>query len=60
MSNQPSNLYINQASHQRYQDFEDAAYLDALYADQPDYVELEGLTLDGYPLTAKSYFEVGN
>lgn len=43
ISFQPSNLYIDQASHQRYQDFEDAAYLDALYADQPDYVQLEGV-----------------
>lgn len=43
ISFQPSNLYIDQASHQRYRDFEDAAYLDALYADQPDYVQLEGI-----------------
>ncbi len=41
ISFQASNLYIDQPSHQQYKDFEDAAYLDALYADQPDYVNLE-------------------
>jgi len=43
ISFQPSHLNIDEASLKRYQDYEDAAYLDALYADQPDYVQLDGV-----------------
>ena len=45
ISFQASDLYRDQLYNQRYQDFEDAAYLDALYADQPGYVELEGVEI---------------